>query len=288
MPALSAQLESRLAQWESDDTLLESAHFAGRMAVLDDLDRCFFESEPVDADPASDLRSRARALANKLEFINNQFFHTFRHQIQCGTTPAEFRPIRRNLATTAPRGLAYDYLDDLVSGVLQFESPAEEPRTFGSESVFYQPTPARHIFHLITAAEITDTDTLIDLGSGLGHVSLLASICTGATSIGIELDPVWVASAAKCAQKLNLRNVSFLTQDARQADFSAGSVFYLYTPFTGTTLASVLESLRNQAARRPIRVCTFGPCTVAVSNQSWLRSITPPVTDQVTVFFSRS
>jgi hypothetical protein len=279
LPSLS-QLDAALAHWESDKTVLESAHFASRMAILDELDP--YLSDPA-ALPARDLLGRARTLATKIESINNEFFKSIRHQIQNGTRPEEFTAILRHL-TTPPRGLAYDYLDDLLAGVFQFEPPSEEPRPLASDSVFYQPTPARHIFHLITAASITRDDTAIDVGSGLGHVPLLTSICTGATSIAVELDPAWNASATRCATALNLSNVSFLTQDAREADLSSGTVFYLYTPFIGSTLASVLDSLRIQASQRPIRICTFGPCTIAVTNQPWLNPATPPVIDQITVF----
>jgi predicted RNA methylase len=152
--------------------------------------------------------------------------------------------------------------------------------------VFYQPTPARHIFALMAA--ISANEVLVDLGSGLGHVPLLVSACTGARCIGIELDPGRVASSRQCAEKLNLDRVSFLEQDAREADLSAGAIFYLYTPFTGSILRTVLNSLRNEAAARPIKVCTFGPCTRTVANEPWLQAKkTPPETDRIEVFLSR-
>jgi len=273
-----------LSMWESDKTLLESGQFARRIAIQEELDCSVYDAAPRA--PNSFL-CRARTLATTLESINDNLFTSIRSQIKAGVCPAEFEPILRDLAIP-PRGLAYDYLDDLLAGVFQFDPPAEEPRALSSDSVFYQPTPARHIFHMITAAALRSTDTLIDLGSGLGHVPLLVSICTGATSIGIELDPTWIASAAKCTAALNLHNVTLLTQDARHADLSSGSVFYLYTPFTGSTLSAVLESIRNQSSLRSIRVCTFGPCTLTLREQVWLRPLTPPATDQITIFVPRT
>jgi len=301
MPALPAQLESKLSLWESDRALLEADQFARRVEIQDDLDRLFLERPFIDRHfiaPAfhpdstphldsSDLRQRARALHLKFESVNSDLFASIRRQIQAGACPPQFASILHNLAAP-PRGLAYDYLDDLVAGVFQFNPPAEEPRALSSDSVFYQPTPARHIFHMIAAAALRNTDTLIDLGSGLGHVPLLVSICTGASSIAIELDPIWVACATKCSEALNLGNVTFLAQDALQADLSSGTVFYLYTPFTGSTLSAVLESLRNQSSLRPIRICTFGPCTLTLREQVWLRPLTPPATDQITIFVPRT
>jgi H2-forming N5,N10-methylenetetrahydromethanopterin dehydrogenase-like enzyme len=116
---------------------------------------------------------------------------------------------------------------------------------------------------------------------------LLVSICTGARAIGVELEPSFVASAERCAQKLNLKGVTFVQQDARDADLSGGTVFYFYTPFTGSILRTVLNSLRNEAAKRPIRVCTFGPCTRTVAQEPWLEPGMILETDQVIVFIAR-
>jgi hypothetical protein len=62
----------------------------------------------------------------------------------------------------------------------------------------------------------------------------------------------------------------FVQGDARAADLSDGTVFYLYTPFTGTILRDVLNLLRDEAVRREIRICTFGLCTPAVAEEQWL------------------
>ena len=122
--------------------------------------------------------------------------------------------------------------------------------------------------------------------SGLGHVPLLAVICTKARCIGIELETAYVACARQCAKALNLANASFIRQDVRSADFSSGTVFYLYTPFTGTMLRGVLQRLAKEAARRPIRLCTLGPCTSVVANETWLAQIGSVHADRIAVFSS--
>lgn len=62
----------------------------------------------------------------------------------------------------------------------------------------------------------------------------------------------------------------FVQGDARAADLSDGTVFYCYASFTGTILRDVLNLLRDEALRREIRICTFGPCTPAVAKEQWL------------------
>jgi 16S rRNA A1518/A1519 N6-dimethyltransferase RsmA/KsgA/DIM1 with predicted DNA glycosylase/AP lyase activity len=152
--------------------------------------------------------------------------------------------------------------------------------------VFYQPTPARHIFHMIAVTALTASDVLVDLGSGLGHVPLLVSTCTGASSVGIEVEASYVERARQCAQRLNLNRVAFIHQDARAADLSGGTIFYLYTPFTGSTLRCVLNLLRREAATRRIRICTYGPCTSVIAEESWLVATAAPATDRISVFSS--
>jgi len=176
--------------------------------------------------------------------------------------------------------------DELVSGVLQLLEPSEPNLQPSPEMVPYQPTPVRHVLHLIAAAAVTEDDVFVDLGSGLGHVPLLVSMVTGAQSLGVEVQAAYVASARRCAQSLRLSRVRFIAQDARDADLSRGTMFYLYSPFKGSILADVLSALRRESMRRPIKICSLGPCTRRVSNQTWLKASALPVTGSITVFDS--
>ncbi len=109
----------------------------------------------------------------------------------------------------SPTGSHYDHLDELLAGVFAIPEPAGAEAPKEAEQVFYQPTPARHIFALIRQAHLTAADTLIDLGSGLGHVPLLVSVCTGARAIGIEFEAAYVASARQSADALHLEKATF-------------------------------------------------------------------------------
>jgi len=68
---------------------------------------------------------------------------------------------------------------------------------------------------------------------------------------------------------------------------SEGTVFYLYTPFTGGILRTVLDRLRREAARRAIRVCTFGPCAVTVAEEGWLEAEGAVGMRRISIFTSR-
>src|SRR5277367_1192891 len=304
---MMSSLQSLIDELEQDRSLDEPHRLRERVDALDRLDAHQLDG-PLPPSTGESMEAethrRARALCDKLEAVNFRLYKTIREEIQRGSRPDRLlQHVPKSGETSGPESLAsgegYDYLDELVSGVLNFERPDDLRVQLAAEMVAYQPTPARHIFDLISRAAITERDVLVDLGSGLGHVPLLVSICTGARCIGIEFEPAYVACARQCAEKLNLDRVSFLEQDARDADFSNGTVFYLYTPFTGSILQAVMNSLRQQAALRPIKICTFGPCTPAIAQECWLEATGPgktspgtetttPETDQISVFLFRT
>ena len=287
-------LRNLLADLKRHDTLKPSRRFRERIEVLDRLDAYDLDSLRSAADlgfEEATLFYRAIKLRAKLDALNAQLYENIRDAIRLG----DGRKVLLRHATTSghgPRlregtldGDAYDHLDDLVSEVLLFASPEPVTVELSPDMVAYQPTPARHIFELIRHTKFTERDVFIDLGSGLGHVALLVAICTESRAVGVELEPAYVECARRTAEDLNLTNATFLAQDARDADFSDGTTFYLYTPFRGAILRDVLGRLKTQAAKREIRVCTFGPCTPIVAAESWI-TFDPAVSGHVSVFRS--
>ena len=288
-------LQRLVSQLENEPSLLEPNQLRHRLEALDRLDAYFpdthqpvFGAESITAG----LYRQARAICLSLEAVNHELYEAIRCEIQRGARPdtllrwVHSSPEIEDVAPPA-NGMGYDYLDELISGVFQFEEPNAGDVQRESEMVFYQPTPARHIFDLIGLTALTANDVLVDLGSGLGHVPLLASICTPARSIGIELESTYVECARQCAQRLNLDSVTFLHQDARVADLSIGTVFYLHTPFTGSILSRVLNLLRREADTRRIRICTYGPCTPVIAEEPWLEAAAAPETHRIALFYSR-
>lgn len=278
---------------DRDAFLHEPNNLRQRIEALDRLDAFDLESLPL-ADPmgAATYQS-AKALQAKLEVANREVYDSIRGDIRQGNGPTSLLQWMPKSGAgedvlEITNGAGYDYLDELIVGVLQFEEIAAAIVQPTIEMVFYQPTPARHIFDLIKRAALNEQDLLVDLGSGLGHVALLVSICTRAGSIGAELEPVYVECARRVVETLNLKRITFIQQDARAMNFADGTVFYLYTPFTGSMLRAVLYSLREEGCRRDIRICTFGPCTATVAKEEWLELVGVPRPDRVSIFRSRN
>jgi len=270
-------LEALILDLEHDRSLAAPDRLRRRIDALDRIEAYLLHERDHD---------RARAMCSRLEAINDEFYQTARSEIRQGKTPAWL--LEQAIDWEQAHEEAYDYLDVAMSGILQFEEPDTDIAELADDMVFYQPTPARHIFDLIRRAGLTERDVLVDLGSGLGHVPLLTSICTRARSIGIEREAVYVDCARRSAATLNLSNATFIQQDARDADFSFGTVFYLYTPFTGAILRTVLDALRREAIGRDIRLATYGPCTAIVAEEPWLDVVGPLEPGRLALFRSHN
>ena len=264
---MASPLQTLLDDLRQDRSLRDSDQLCRRIDALERLER-WLVHERDTLTPS--LRKSSQAVADELEAINDRLYQAIRDAIRHGNGAETLR----TWAASLPNGSdqeSYGPLDTLIGGVLDFKEP-HGVAELEADMVFYQPTPARDIFDFIERASISQQDVVMDLGSGLGHVALLTAICTGARCVGIELQPAYVASANQCASALQVRNAHFVTQDVRAANLSEGTVFYLYTPFTGRILRDVLDSLKREAEGRAIRLCTLGPCTAVVANEPWLKT----------------
>lgn len=103
-------------------------------------------------------------------------------------------------------------------------------------------------------------DVFVDLGCGLGKVTALARLISGARVRGIELQQELISRAPK------LEGVEYFHGDVRDAPLDDGTIFYLYNPFSGDVLAQVLSRLRSIALKRVITICTLGLSL----NEDWL------------------
>jgi len=211
--------------------------------------------------------------------VNAQLFRRLREQLitELDTRATLYR-LRETYVGHGEHKLTWedldaDYLDIFINGILGIASPPEETKPLESGMIAYHPTPTRVIFALTAHAHLSAHDVFYDLGSGLGRVALLVGLLTDAQVRGIEFEPAYCAYAQERAHSLNLSRVTFHNVDAREADYTDGTFFFLYTPFTGSILQAVLARLETEARTRPITIATYGACTRDVAQQTWLRPV---------------
>ena len=273
------KLHSDLHAALQDDSLNRPENLADRMEALDLVD---FVEEIARVHRRSEiapLRRQGRSLRDRLTRVNSLLFQALRTQIRSGQyTPTtlrcefdrytEYRPESRGLTH-----IGFDGLDALVRGIFDLDSCPEPSLALSREMIHLEFTPSRAILDLIDRVGLAQDDVFFDLGSGLGQVVLLMRLLGGIRAVGVERDPAYCSFAHRCARDLNLSRVTFLNADARKVDYAEGTVFFLYTPFGGSIYDEVMVKLRATAVHRPIRVCTFGPCTPDVAAEPWLRDV---------------
>ena len=172
--------------------------------------------------------------------------------------------------------------DHFVEEVLGIAYPPLEESALTTELMTYAPSGYDEIVHAFDASELGPADRFLDLGAGLGKVVMLAALLTGAKSVGVERDGVLCELGETARRELGLGSVQLQRGDAREVDSAEADVVFMYLPFSGAVLASVLKRLLADArrssarARRPF-LCTgaldlkqYPELTLAAPPKSWL------------------
>lgn len=168
-----------------------------------------------------------------------------RSLVTAHASPAQ---IRAALAGIAPRDR--DTCFDLALGL--DELPEDAPLPQGC--VPYLPCDLEML--LAIADHVQPTDVFVDVGAGVGRAAALVTLVTGASAIGLEIQPALVAIARALAARLALP-IAMIEGDATlTVPLATGTVFFLYCPFSGRRLDAFLDTLEPVALARPIRICT--------------------------------
>jgi len=276
---ISEHLQSTLKAIEQRKWLSDPTRFSERIDALETiefqiLDR--IENVMYVHGHRADLALLYRRAAQHWQFltsINDQLFQRLRAALASSAAPAA--ALHQQLRTYVAKGMVrdpvgYDDLDMFINGLFGIDTEPQETRPLRAGMIGYQATPARFILDLIERIPLGPDDVFFDLGSGLGRVSLLVGLLTPARVRGIEYDPGHCAYAKHCARHVPASRVRFINVDAREADVSDGTVFFMYTPFRGALLQEVLDRLKHEAHRRPMTIVTYGPCTADVAQVDWL------------------
>ena len=102
---------------------------------------------------------------------------------------------------------------------------AQEPASLAP----YVPTPYAVVHRMLELAGVTSDDVVYDLGCGDGRIVIAAADRFGARGVGIDYNPERIAEANANAERRGVQDlVTFIQQDAMQADVSDATVVTLY------------------------------------------------------------
>lgn len=137
------------------------------------------------------------------------------------------------------------------------ELPGDGPDLPG-DCVPYLPCSVDTLLRVVEWAPVRPSDVFVDIGSGLGRAAALVHLLSGAAVVGLEIQAELVLAARELMSRLQLSRVSCIEGDAAKLTsvIEAGSVFFLYCPFSGDRLEKVLAALEVVARTRMICVCS--------------------------------
>ncbi len=158
--------------------------------------------------------------------------------------------------------------DPFVERLLGIAEPPRPEKQREAEMVHYLASPFEVIMEIIS--QLTAEDVLYDLGAGLGKVTLSTAWLSPARARGVEMDPAYANAAMERAKTLNFARAEMICSDARNVDYSEGTVFFFYDPFRGAILETVLSNIRQATAGRSIRVLSRGLSSTAMDLVPWL------------------
>lgn len=177
-----------------------------------------------------------------------QLARTTRGEVQAGA-------LRRSAFLDRLLSVPFLERDAWVDVVLSTDELPDDVPGLPRDCVPYLPSGVDEILTMVREVPVQAHDEVVDLGSGLGRVVLLTHLLTGSRARGLELqEPLVLGARARCAA-LGFTDVSFIHADVANTVLD-GSIFFLYSPFSGEMLTAALRRLEEVARRRPIVVCT--------------------------------
>lgn len=149
----------------------------------------------------------------------------------------------------------------------------------------YLPSPVANLVDAVRGAEIDEHDVVVDVGAGIGRAAAFFRHFTGASTIGLEVQPHLAARARKLAGASAGTGMTTLVGDAVALvpDLTTATVFFLYCPFSGERLARFLDEVEGLARMRTLRLCCVG---VAALERPWLRRVESAGSAEVGVYRS--
>lgn len=273
---------------ENNASLFEETSFDKRTDAIDFIDFHIIDRidgllhETDHTDELLLLKNRAQKAKAELEAVDVKLLQKLQDNIRKGAYTSEsFKNLIHEYVdfdlkdSEHQQKEGYDNLDAFINGLFSFQTVPQQTREREPGMVFYQKTPARIIFEMLSKVNFKKEDVFFDLGSGLGFVVMLVNLLTGVETTGVEFEPAFCSYAINCAANLNISNIKVINADAREADYSSGSIFFMYTPFDGSIIHDVLNLLKKEALSRQIKIVTYGPCSINVALQSWLECTNP-------------
>jgi trans-aconitate methyltransferase len=117
----------------------------------------------------------------------------------------------------------------LIAAAVAVGVHAQTPAPQKTPDVPFVPTGEKIVTRMLEMAKVTNTDHLIDLGSGDGRIVITAAKRYGARGVGVEIDPALVHEARENARAEGVADrATFVQGDIFEANIRDATVITMY------------------------------------------------------------
>jgi hypothetical protein len=147
-----------------------------------------------------------------------------------------------------------------------------------SDPSIYEASDYKLMRRYIRRIKVGPEDVVFDIGSGKGRALCVFGRMPVRACIGIECDLRLCATAQENVRRLRGRRapIEIRCQDAAEADYDEGTIFWLNNPFGAKTLIAVLRRIHQSIVHRPraIKLIYIHPKHLeTVRSFPWLRMV---------------
>lgn len=148
------------------------------------------------------------------------------------------------------RAIPYTERDAWVDRVLGTGAIPDDDPALPRGCVPYLPCAVEDL--VAVAEHVRASDVFVDVGAGIGRAAAFVHLYSGATVIGVEIQP----QLARAATNMHPACITMLEGDACElvARLTQATVFFLYCPFSGARLARLLDAIEPIARAKPLRI----------------------------------
>jgi SAM-dependent methyltransferase len=128
----------------------------------------------------------------------------------------------------------FDFMKQDLSLLFSYpKSPFAVSKEFlmkrGEQDIYkYGETPLTTLEKIVNECQLSEKDTVFEMGCGRGRTCLWLNYFVGCKVVGIEYIPTFVERANKIKQKFGLKEIEFRQEDFLQSDLTGATVVYLY------------------------------------------------------------
>jgi precorrin-6B methylase 2 len=163
-----------------------------------------------------------------------------------------------------------------INTIAEYRQGFDPAATRFRDPIGYEPSDYLILRKYMKPVRLSSDDVVFDVGCGMGRTLCLFARCRVNKCVGIEYVPALAAAAEQNAARLRGRKapVEIRVGDASEADYSGGTVYWIFNSFGEGTLLRVLQRIEDslRASPRSIQLIYVNPKHESLLRSSgWLR-----------------